>query len=67
MLKTCLDQTGLQIVRELYKAVNSITPDLGLLSCIGSWGDTLDDVEILDMLKSWNEMGEPFHPTIVAR
>lgn len=64
MVKTCLDGTGLKIVQELYKAVNSVTPDPGLLSCIGSWGDTLDDSEILEMLKTWNEMGEPFHPSV---
>lgn len=67
MPKTCLDKTGLAIIRELYKAVNSVTPDHGLLSCIGSWGDTLDDAGILDMLKSYNEMGEPFHPTVSVK
>jgi hypothetical protein len=30
----------------------------GLLSCIGSWRDTMDDAEVLQMLKRWNEMGE---------
>ena len=61
-LKTCLDDTGLLIVRELYQACEMLGADPGLLSAIGSWGDTLDDAEILKTLKSWNEMGEPFVP-----
>jgi hypothetical protein len=63
-LKTCLDDTGNAIVRELYKAVGSLTDDPSLLSCIGSWGDTMDDAEVLQMLKRWNEMGEPFVPDV---
>jgi hypothetical protein len=67
MPKTCLDETGLKIKQELYRAAEHLNADPGLLASIGSWGDTLDDAEILDMLKSWNEMGEPFTPTHVAR
>jgi hypothetical protein len=66
-MQTCLDDTGNAIVRELYKAVSSLTDDAGLLSCIGSWGDTMDDAEVLEMLKRWNEMGEPFVPDASAR
>ena len=61
-LKTCLDDTGLLIVRELYSACEMLGADPGLLAVIGSWGDTLDDAEVLKMIKSWNEMGEPFVP-----
>ena len=61
-LKTCLDDTENQIVREIYTAFETLGADPGLLSAFGSWGDTLDDAEILKMLKSWNEMGEPFAP-----
>jgi hypothetical protein len=64
MTETCLDETGHKIVREIYRAVSYFTPDSGLLSCIGSWGDTMEDAEVLEMLKSWNEMGEPFLPEI---
>ena len=60
--KTCLDDTGNQIVREIYTVFETLGADPGLLSTMGSWGDTLDDAEILKMLKSWNEMGEPFAP-----
>ena len=61
-ISTCLDETGLLIVREIYRACEMLGADPGLLSAIGSWGDTLDDTDILEMLKSWNEMGEPFSP-----
>jgi hypothetical protein len=66
-MQTCLDDTGHKIVRELYKAVSTLTDDPGLLSCIGSWGDTMDDAETLRMLQRWNEMGEPFVPNLSVR
>jgi hypothetical protein len=66
-MQTCLDDTGHMIVRELYKAISSLTNDAGLLSCIGSWGDTMDDAEVLQTLKAWNEMGEPFVPDASGR
>jgi hypothetical protein len=50
-IQTCLDTTGLEIVDEIYKAVGSTTSDPGLLACIGSWGDTYSDADVLEMLK----------------
>ena len=61
-LKTCLDDTGLAITRELYKAIDSLTKDPCLLGVIGSWGDCLNDDDVLDGLRRWNEMGECFAP-----
>jgi hypothetical protein len=37
-LRTCLDATGLLIVREIYRACEMLGADPGLLSAIGSWG-----------------------------
>jgi len=54
MPKTCLDKTGLAIVSELYAAVSKITDDVGVLSMIGSWGDTLDDQDVLEGLQRHN-------------
>jgi hypothetical protein len=65
-MQTCLDDTGQQIVQEIYKAVNSLTDDPGLLSCIRCWGDTMSDDATLVMLKRWNEMGQPFAPDVRA-
>jgi hypothetical protein len=66
-LKTCLDDTGLKITVELYKAVATHTGDRCLLAMIGSWGDTLDDADILDGLKRYNEMGECFVPDVSVK
>lgn len=60
--KTCLDDIGLKITSELYKAVSGHTGDACLLAMIGSWGDTLDDPDILAGLHRYNEMGECFIP-----
>lgn len=65
-MKTCLDDTGLKITNELYKAVSGLTTDPCLLAMIGSWGDTLDDADILDGLRRYNEMGECFIPDVSA-
>lgn len=35
--------------------------DPELLSIIGSYGDTLDDSEVLRLLKEWNETGKVIH------
>jgi hypothetical protein len=50
---TCLDSTGLRITREIYRALEALGADPGLLASVGSWGDTLDDAEILEMLQAW--------------
>ena len=44
----------MQIRAEIYKAFEGLGADKHLLGIIGSWGDTLDDAEILDVLKTWN-------------
>ena len=66
-MKTCLDDTGLKITSELYKAVAALTDNPCLLAMIGSWGDTLDDEDILSGLHRYNEMGECFIPDVVVR
>ena len=63
MLKTFLDETGLRIVQEVYRACELLGADPGLLAVIGSWGDTMD-TEVLEDLRRWNEMGEPFVPDV---
>lgn len=63
---TCLDDTGLKITTALYKAIATLTTDPCLLATIGSWGDTLDDADVLDGLRRWIEMGECFIPEVAA-
>jgi hypothetical protein len=42
------------IVNALCQAIADLGGDRGLLSILGSWGDTLPDSEILDMLIRYN-------------
>jgi hypothetical protein len=46
------------IASELYKALERLNAPPDLLSIVGSYGDTLDDSEILELLKAYNETGE---------
>jgi hypothetical protein len=43
-----------QIRSEIYRAFELLGADRDLLAVVGSWGDTLDDQEILAFLKEWN-------------
>ena len=43
-----------QIRSEIYRAFELLGANRELLGTIGSWGDTLDDTEILRLLKEWN-------------
>jgi len=44
----------MQIRAEIYRAFETLGADKQLLGIIGSWGDTLEDAVILDLLKTWN-------------
>jgi hypothetical protein len=46
------------IVREIYTALEKLSAPYKLLAAVGSWGDTLEDAEVLDLLKTWNETGD---------
>jgi hypothetical protein len=39
---------------DLYKKLEVLGADRDILAVVGSWGDTLDDEEILRLLKEWN-------------
>ena len=50
------------IISEIYKAMEFLLENckcpvdkLGILAAIGSYGDTLEDAEILTLLQDWNE------------
>jgi hypothetical protein len=50
-----MDQSiEMQIRGEIYQAFERLGADKHLLAAIGSWGDTLEDAAILDLLKVWN-------------
>jgi hypothetical protein len=50
-----------QNARELYVAMERLGADPDLLAIIGSWGDTLDDAEILSMPRDDNATGKAVH------
>jgi hypothetical protein len=51
-----------QIVGEIYAAFEHLDADEHLLSIIGSWGDTLDDAEVLKLLEDYNATGSGLRP-----
>lgn len=54
-------QTGLSkkaaIAAELYKTLERLKAPPELLSIVGSWGDSLNDAEVLSALTDWNDFG----------
>lgn len=49
-----------EIIKELCKAVKVLGATSDLLAITGSYGDTLDDKEVLRMLKKWNDFDRSF-------
>lgn len=46
------------IVHEIHTALENLGAPYKLLAAVGFWGDTLEDAEVLDTLKTWNETGD---------
>ncbi len=46
-----------EIRSEIYRSFERLGADRKLLATIGSWGDTLKDEEVLQLLKEWNAGG----------
>lgn len=49
------------IKNEIATALINFGAKSDLMSIIGSWGDTLHEDEILEMLKEWNSKNQPQH------
>jgi hypothetical protein len=47
-----------QIRSQLYRALWLLGADHQLLATVGSWGDTLNDGEVLKLLTKWNDEEE---------
>jgi hypothetical protein len=39
---------------EMYDSAKQLGADRYLLATIGSWGDTIEDADVLSMLREWN-------------
>jgi len=50
-----LADTQYEIIGELATAMSAHGASGGLLAIVGSWGDTLPEIEILAMIKDWNQ------------
>jgi len=44
-----------QIIYELYRTVELLGGESDILSILGSFNDTMVDVDVLDEIKYWNE------------
>ena len=43
------------IAKELYRSIKHLDGGFHLLSIVGSYGDTLDDEDVLAQLRKWND------------
>ena len=46
------------LAHEVYRAMQRLGAPAKLLGIVGSWGDTLSEREVVEMLKRWNESAE---------
>jgi hypothetical protein len=42
---------------EMHDALEALGADRFLLGMVGSWKDTMEDVEVLELLREWNRLG----------
>lgn len=52
------DQASRAIIQQIYIALDNLQAPPALLAIIGSWGDTLDDDDILAELEGYNANGK---------
>jgi hypothetical protein len=50
------NKVRIEIRGEIYRALEYLGADASLLATIGSWGDTLEDDDVLVLLKDWNDL-----------
>lgn len=53
-----LTQTQYAIIGEIARALESLGASPKLLGAVNSWGDTLEDEAVLDLLQTWNNTGD---------
>jgi hypothetical protein len=56
----------MQIRAEIYRTFEKLGVDKHLLGIVGSWGDTLTDDQVLELLKLWNSGQYKAHWTTLA-
>lgn len=50
-----MPELRIQIIKELYKALEGLGAPMELLANVGSWGDTLTEEEVLSCLQHYNQ------------
>lgn len=55
------DTIKAKIAHELYEAVRKMDPKSDLLCIIGSYGDSINDEDVLERLRQWNNSHENAH------
>lgn len=56
-----------EIIRELSRAFERLGAEVGVFAALNSWGDTLPESEVLEMLREQNEMMEGQSTASAAR
>lgn len=58
------DRMKMKIAKELTIALQNMGAPSDLLFLVGSYGDTQDDADILEMLEQYNERGTYVHEVV---
>lgn len=53
-----LTKTQYAIIGEIARALEKLGAPPKLLGAVNSWGDTLEDEAVLDLLQTWNNTGD---------
>ena len=51
-----LSETQVAIIAEISRAFDRLGADRGIFAALHSWGDTMSDLEVLQMLKEQNDI-----------
>ena len=51
-----LSDTQVAIIAEISRAFDRLGAERGIFAALHSWGDTMSDLEVLQMLKEQNQM-----------
>ena len=59
-----LSETQIAIIDEISRAFDRLGAERGIFVALHSWGDTMPDVDILEMLRDQNKMME--HHSLIS-
>ena len=59
-----LSDTQVEIIAEISRAFDRLRAERGIFVAIHSWGDTMPDLDVLEMLREQNEIME--HQNLIS-